>query len=603
MLSSRVWRRLVATLTVLLAVGSVQAVIVPATALAGRWIQVACENPSGSPASNEGFSSLAAGGGYGSTTGVRCSPGNPMFALLSSAVPVGVGSSETIAYQPPGGSALDGGTVDVTMSASGYGVDASAVAVAYSPAFSYDASDVFFQCAELDEGMGGACNNGTSSYSGLLSLPTGAGGNFYLSAGCGGVGGQECDAGGSNGAWSEVQLWWAQMLLSNNSTPTGSGFGGSLLGSSASGTATLAFTAADPGGPGVYKVSVLIDGQAVYSATPNANAGACAAVGSEPASGALMFDSAQPCPQSESLDIPISTVALADGHHELKVEVTDAAGNTSTVLDQTITTANRTTVSALLRSAPAATTTTTTPATTTPATTTPTTTPATTTTPTPTTTPASSSAPATTPSLYAFSLSPATKRMSKGLHRGYSRSALALSGTLENEAGVPATDVPVSLWSKPRSGGVFTEIAHSTSTATGGWSLKVPKGASRVLRVIAGAGAQPASSPSAVSVSETVTPSLSLHIATPGGARLIFTGHLGIAPIGKPRPTVLIEVWGQHGWQAVGAPVRVSAHGNYRYLYRSSPFTVGRRFRFRALTPAATLWSTASSRSRKAKVH
>jgi hypothetical protein len=53
-----------------------------------------------------------------------------------------------------------------------------------------------------------------------------------------------------------------------------------------------------------------------------------------------MFDYQQPCLTSEVVDVPVPTVGLPDGRHELSVTVTDAAGNASTVLDQTIATSN-----------------------------------------------------------------------------------------------------------------------------------------------------------------------------------------------------------------------------------------------------------------------
>jgi len=266
----------------------------------------------------------------------------------------------------------------------------------------------------------------------------------------------------------------------------------------------------------------------------------------------------------------VSTAGLTDGAHELKVIVTDAAQNSSTVLDQTITTANRTTVSSLLNTAPA-----------------------------PVAPAASPPAPA---PVYAFVLASQTKRLGSSLTRAYSRSGLTFSGTLVNEAGVPASGVTVSLWAQPSSGGPFEQLAQTTSTGTGTWTLSAPRGASRLLRVLAGAGAQPSSAHSAVSVSETVVPSLTLRGTSPGGARLVFSGHLAIAPLGSPRPIVFVEVRGPEGWQAVGAPVRVGAGGDYRYVYRSSPFTIGRRFVFRAVTPATALWPEAASAMRDVEV-
>ncbi|MFZ1153869.1 MAG: hypothetical protein WAN93_03080, partial [Solirubrobacteraceae bacterium] len=94
----------------------------------------------------------------------------------------------------------------------------------------------------------------------------------------------------------------------------------------------------DSEGPGVYAVTVQIDGKTLYSGTPDLNGGSCAALGKS--NGALMFDHAQPCKQSESVDLPINTATLADGQHTLKVTVEDAAQNSSVVYDGTITTQN-----------------------------------------------------------------------------------------------------------------------------------------------------------------------------------------------------------------------------------------------------------------------
>jgi hypothetical protein len=163
--------------------------------------------------------------------------------------------------------------------------------------------------------------------------------------------------------------------------------------------------------------------------------------------------------------------------------------------------------------------------------------------------------------------------------------------------------VPVTLWAQPASGGDFSELAKTMTDGAGAWTLTAPRGSSRLLHVVAGADVTAASATSSVSVRETVTPVLSLHITTPGGARIVFTGQLAISPLGTPRPLVIIEVRGPEGWQAVGAPTRVGPHGHFRYTYASSPLTIGRSFSFRAETPATGLWQTALSPTRKAVVH
>ena len=413
-----------------------------------------------------------------------------MFALLSSDVTAPVGAGETLQYAPPPGSTLVGGNIDVSLVADGYGQDASATAVLYTPTPAYDAGDVFYQCAN------GQPPCPTNEFTGVLALPTDRGGDLYLSAGCGGLTGQYCNQGATNGAWSLVQLWWADLLLNNTSTPAATGFSGPLLSANAHGTADIAFTATDPNGPGVYTVAVEIDGQPVYDATPNTNQGNCHPVATDATTGALMFDNQQPCPQTETIDIPVDTTALTDGQHDLKVTVTDAAQNTSTVLDQTITTLNH--------PAPS---------------------------PPPPTIPA-----ITAPPVYSLALAPATRRLTHGVHRRYTHSTLKLAGTLDNASGVAAPNIPVALWAQPASGGNFTQVAQTTTDGGGAWTLTAPPGASRLLTIVTGADAHPATATTSISVRETVSPVLSLHVTTPGRHRIIFNGHLTIAPLGTPRP-------------------------------------------------------------------
>jgi hypothetical protein len=332
--------RAVLRLALALAVLVLGAALGASSAYAGEWIEVSCVNPSQSAAPSEGWSGFGSLAGYGSTNSTSCGPGSPMYGVLSTDAAVPVGSEETLQYTPPSGSTLIGGSVDVSMYADGYGSDASGTAVAYSPQYTYDSANVFFECAVGSS----ACANGTNDFAGVLGLPSDRGGNLYLSAGCGGDTGEACDATGSEGAWSLVRLWWANLLLSNSATPAASGLGGTLLEPSARGSVDLSFDASDPGGPGVYAVSVQIDGNTVYAGNPDDNGSRCLPVGSS--SGALMFDYSQPCKASEPVDLPIETSALTDGQHTLKVTVEDAAKNSSVVYDGTITTQNAPTNSA-----------------------------------------------------------------------------------------------------------------------------------------------------------------------------------------------------------------------------------------------------------------
>ena len=304
---------------------------------AGEWVQVSCINPDQSAAGDGGWSSFANGTpGSGSGASVSCGPGSEgAYALLSSQASAPVGSAETLQYTPPAGSTLTGGQLDIGMYADGHGSGAHASAGAYTPEHVQNPADMFMQCAYSLT----PCALQSNDFTGQLEIPAGHGGELYLSAGCEGNSGASCDEGASNGAWSEIRLWWANLRLSNSSTPAASAVAGTLLTAEPhTGTQELLLDASDYAGPGVYDITVQADGQTLYDGTPDTNSGACVPVG-ESAS-ALMFDAAQPCKQSEAIEEPIDTTPLHDGQHTLKVTVTDAAGNSSVVYDAPIATRN-----------------------------------------------------------------------------------------------------------------------------------------------------------------------------------------------------------------------------------------------------------------------
>jgi hypothetical protein len=531
-------------------------VIAPA-ASAATWTLVSCSQSDGQSAPTDGWSTVqvASPGPYSGDTNSCDQAGGAMFATSGSEWPQSRGSGWMWQFNAPQGSTIAGGTLDVMLTSP------EGEAFVLTPNYNYDAADVVVNC-QFNLPCG---TNGTFTATVPIDHPGGT--SLFAAATCLGPGQPgtstaDCTAGdGSGGVNAQLAIYAAQIELNSNATPAATAFSGSLLSPDAHGTADIAFTASDTGGPGVYTVTVLIDGNAVYQGTPDTNQGECASVGSDP-NGYREFLYEQPCEQTESVDLPISTADLADGQHDLKVIVTDAAQNSSTVLDQTITTLNSTTVSSLLPSPPATT-----------------------------------AAP-----VYSLSLDTATKRLTSGVRRLYSHSALNLSGTLESTAGVAAPGVPVSLWAQPAGGGSFNELATATSDGAGAWSLTAPRGSSRLLQVVAGANAT-ATSLASVSVRETVTPVLSLHVSTPGGGRIAFSGQLAIAPLGQPRPLVFIQTRGPDGWEVVGSPIRVGPHGGFRYVYHSSPVTLGRSFAFRAVTPATALWRPAQSTIHTAVVH
>jgi len=305
-------------------------------ARAGQWMQISCVNPDGTPASSQGWSSFTTGSpSSGSNNNVNCSPGHQMYAVLSNAAPAPVGAAEVLQYAGPQGSTLVGGQIRVNIAADGYGTNATGQVELLQPNYVASDSNIFFRCAHA----AAPCHGTTNVFLGALNLPAGRAGNLYLQAGCTGRAGAVCNAGGSYGAWATVGVPYAHLLLSSLAVPQATTFSGSALQSGVRGTGHLVFTATDAG-PGVYHVTAFIDGKVAQVIQPNTNDGECVPVGTDAVTGALMFDWAQPCPPTTVVDLPVPTSGLPDGSHELAVAVTDAAQNTSVVLDQQITSSN-----------------------------------------------------------------------------------------------------------------------------------------------------------------------------------------------------------------------------------------------------------------------
>jgi hypothetical protein len=341
-----------ARLLLALLVGLAALAVVPATR-AGDWMQVSCVNPDGTPSTNQGWSVRAYGPAGHEAGSAACGPGVPLSAQILNGFSATGGEGELLTYAPPAGSTLVGGQLQAAVGADGHGdarrrgsAPPTGLIGLYEPAFVDDLADRFYECAfaAVPTPCSAATADNTGSTADTLSatfhLPPGRGGDLYLTARCDGATSSNCTVDGSDGFIADVEISSADLLLSNSSSPAGTQFSGSALSRHARGRATLVFDATDPGGPGVYTVSTAVDGVTVFSGTPDTAGGACVAHGADPATGALLFDAAQPCPQSVTVHTPVATANLPDGAHTLTASVTDAAGNSGTVFERRITTFN-----------------------------------------------------------------------------------------------------------------------------------------------------------------------------------------------------------------------------------------------------------------------
>lgn len=180
------------------------------------------------------------------------------------------------------------------------------------------------------------------SLSNILAVPVkDLGQHVYLNASCGGLATYTCPSGkgDANGYAAVVYLYAADLILEQSTQPTFSDVEGELAtASTLSGTADLSFHAEDPGS-GVYQAVFTVDGAEVGRTVLDEDGGHCKEVGQ--ATDRLPdFLYLQPCPASLSADVPFDTTTLTDGAHHLVVSVTDAAGNSTVVLDRQIDVSN-----------------------------------------------------------------------------------------------------------------------------------------------------------------------------------------------------------------------------------------------------------------------
>jgi uncharacterized membrane protein YgcG len=142
-----------------------------------------------------------------------------------------------------------------------------------------------------------------------------------------------------SGYAATIELFAADLVLSDTESPTVSAVGGGLAEApTLSGHSDLAFHASD-GGSGIYEVVFKVDGQVVSSVIPEEEGGRCRDVGGT-SDGLSAFLYTQPCPAAVNVDLPFDTTAIANGAHHLLVSVADAAGNAKPVIDRQVTVAN-----------------------------------------------------------------------------------------------------------------------------------------------------------------------------------------------------------------------------------------------------------------------
>ncbi len=319
---------------------------VHAVAWAGSFHVYACRMPNGEVAPVDGWRESTSLSQTLDSTGNGCATGGGLVAALHSghAHPANTDLA-TWSFNAPSGETLQAATLWRAGDTAGGGNSndsylfwMSGVANRGENTVVFDSCDAFKGCHEegnLQDPL--ATNNRIEMPSSALHSPY-----LSLNASCGSlISGSECSSspGDTNGYAASVELFAADLTINQETAPSVKEVSGALAeDATVSGTSDVTFTATDPAS-GVYQAVFQVDSQTVSSTTLDTNGGHCVNVG-QTTDGLPAFLYTEPCVHSLSKDVPFDTTTLSNGAHHLVVSVTDAAGNSTPVVDRQVTVAN-----------------------------------------------------------------------------------------------------------------------------------------------------------------------------------------------------------------------------------------------------------------------
>jgi hypothetical protein len=299
------------------------AALLPASARASGVVLWACHGPGGGALGDAPFLSGAAGDGLASTYGRGCegpSGTGGLQATFSQPDPAG-GSAASWQLPVPTGVTLQ--SLRFARATTGFGP----TPVSGDPQ-SYEAgtSTTTIESASLE--------SSDPPLSGEVSVAPIAGEYVNFSVGCALAESESCASPPPPNGTVGVQISSIALGVQDSTPPTGEVAG---VQSPVAGGATeqLLLDASDTG-LGLATAEATLDGHTVT--VVRLGSGACPERPSPSATIDLPYDTG--CPQSVSA-IPLAVDTGPVGSHELRVSVTDAAGNTTTLLDRTIAVENQ----------------------------------------------------------------------------------------------------------------------------------------------------------------------------------------------------------------------------------------------------------------------
>ena len=322
------------------AVACVVAVLVVSSAWAGVYHVYSCRTPAGAVAPTSGWGPSTNGPWMEVTN--SCESGGSLTAALDGNVshPANTSTAGWV-FGVPAGIRIAGAKLWRSAFAGSWEVGNDSTETQLEAPGDTTTADVFSQCVRFEgcEAVGSssvplAAENLVVAPAGNLTEAT----HLYVNASCGGGDGSSCPAVGGGSAVA-ISLYAADITLADDTPPTVSTVGGSLAaGGTLSGVQDVSFSAADTGS-GLYEAVFSIDGHAVSTQLLQSGSGPCRSVGGT-SDGSNAFFEVQPCPLALSDDLSFDTALAPDGSHLLSVQLLDASGNATTILNRQVTFAN-----------------------------------------------------------------------------------------------------------------------------------------------------------------------------------------------------------------------------------------------------------------------
>ena len=532
--------------------------IQPSPANAGTYDVFSCTQPDSAAAPVDGWTSFSNNSNMLAED--DCAQGRDLTAGMLGWVEVPVGAESGWTFLPPVGTSIKQAVLHWDHDNADNVDTGSATAFEWLTA-PYRGSRPFDSCVHS---LGCCCSTALVHLSPetLVTVPTpalepepgGPAAGITMAAGCTtdlGGGGDHCDGAAREfAAYSGIAA--ATITLEDDSPPQVTVVGGTLTtGTELEGMQTLALSGTDAGS-GIYQAILEVDGRAAQSTTIDSNGGHCENVG-QTTDGRSAYLYVQPCKlEINDQYVSFDLSGIPDGPHRLTVLANDAAGNATTVLSREVVIGRGACNGSCDDQA---------------------------------------------------KLAVSDAKLLKPLTRRYARSAITLSGSLREPTGSPVAGSSLELLQQASyTGAPLVPIASTTTNALGGWTFAVPKGPSRLLRVMWRSHALDPGYATQLEYHERVFADIGLKAPrrVRVGVPFDFRGALVGGYIPPEHSTIQMEIFFLGRWRTIET-LRTNPRGRFAYGYTFGT-GAGASYLFRAVIQYSRAYPFLAATSRPVRV-